>query len=161
MTFKNRSEIFNNIADYIESNHIDLIYFLQHEAGKILEDAHDEIREAIDFLRYYSKQIDQDINSILQGPTGEENKLIYNPKGNFLCISPWNFPVAIVIGQITAALAAGNRVILKPSEHTPILGYLVVKIFHENGIPKDSLLLVLGDGVIGDALTKSLSLIHI
>ena len=155
MTFKNRSEIFNNIADYIESNHIDLIYFLQHEAGKILEDAHDEIREAIDFLRYYSKQIDQDINSILQGPTGEENKLIYNPKGNFLCISPWNFPVAIVIGQITAALAAGNRVILKPSEHTPILGYLVVKIFHENGIPKDSLLLVLGDGVVGDALTKS------
>ena len=63
--------------------------------------------------------------------------------------------MAIVIGQITAALAAGNRVILKPSEHTPILGYLVVKIFHENGIPKDSLLLVLGDGVVGDALTKS------
>ena len=84
-----------------------------------------------------------------------DNELItYTSKGRFLCISPWNFPVAILIGQISAALACGNKVIVKPSEHTSILGYLVVKKFHELGIPKDALELILGDGSYGETLTK-------
>ena len=87
-------------------------------------------------------------------PTGEENIISYTPKGRFLCISPWNFPVAILIGQISAALACGNKVIVKPSEHTSILGYLVVKKFHDLGIPSDALELILGDGYYGEALTK-------
>jgi RHH-type proline utilization regulon transcriptional repressor/proline dehydrogenase/delta 1-pyrroline-5-carboxylate dehydrogenase len=71
----------------------------------------------------------------LEGPTGEENVLTYGPKGHIVCISPWNFPVAILIGQISAALITGNKVTLKPSEHTSILGFLVVNIFHKNGVP--------------------------
>jgi RHH-type proline utilization regulon transcriptional repressor/proline dehydrogenase/delta 1-pyrroline-5-carboxylate dehydrogenase len=91
---------------------------------------------------------------ILEGPTGEENVLSYGPKGHFICISPWNFPVAILIGQISAALITGNKVTLKPSEHTSILGYIVASTFHKNGVPTDALELVLGDGTYGDILSK-------
>jgi RHH-type proline utilization regulon transcriptional repressor/proline dehydrogenase/delta 1-pyrroline-5-carboxylate dehydrogenase len=86
--------------------------------------------------------------------TGEENIISYSPKGRFLCISPWNFPVAILIGQISAALASGNNVMIKPSEHTSILGYLVTKRFHEAGVPVNTLELILGDGIYGEMLTK-------
>ena len=88
----------------------------------------------------------------LEGPTGEENILSYEAKGHFICISPWNFPVAILIGQISAALITGNKVTVKPSEHTSILGYIVASTFHKNGVPTDALELVLGDGVYGAAL---------
>jgi RHH-type proline utilization regulon transcriptional repressor/proline dehydrogenase/delta 1-pyrroline-5-carboxylate dehydrogenase len=90
----------------------------------------------------------------LEGPTGESNILSYSAKGHFLCISPWNFPVAILIGQISAALITGNKVTVKPSEHTSILGYIVIRKFHENGVPLDALELVLGDGRHGDVLSK-------
>ena len=150
-----RSEILNKIADNIEKEPYELIYFLINEAGKTIQNAIDEIREAVDFLRYYSNQILKILDtSDLEGPTGEENLITYTSKGRFLCISPWNFPVAILIGQISAALACGNKVIAKPSEHTSILGYLVVKKFHELGIPKDALELILGDGSYGETLTK-------
>ena len=150
-----RSEILNKIADNIEEEPYELIYFLINEAGKTIQNAIDEIREAVDFLRYYSNQILKISDaSDLEGPTGEENLISYTSKGRFLCISPWNFPVAILIGQISAALACGNKVIVKPSEHTSILGYLVVKKFHELGIPKDALELILGDGSYGETLTK-------
>ena len=150
-----RSEILNKIADNIEEEPYELIYFLINEAGKTIQNAIDEIREAVDFLRYYSNQILKISDaSDLEGPTGEENLITYTSKGRFLCISPWNFPVAILIGQISAALACGNKVIVKPSEHTSILGYLVVKKFHELGIPKDALELILGDGSYGETLTK-------
>ncbi len=150
-----RSEILNKIANNIEEEPYELIYFLINEAGKTIQNAIDEIREAIDFLRYYSNQILKISDaSDLEGPTGEENLITYTSKGRFLCISPWNFPVAILIGQISAALACGNKVIVKPSEHTSILGYLVVKKFHELGIPKDALELILGDGSYGETLTK-------
>jgi len=155
-----RAKILEKIADDIEEKPYELIYFLINEAGKTIQNAIDEIREGVDFLRYYSKEIIKLINneSQLDGPTGEENNISYTPKGRFLCISPWNFPVAILIGQISAALACGNKVIVKPSEHTSILGFLVVKKFHELGIPKDALELVLGDGSYGDVLTKTNSL---
>ena len=150
-----RSEILNKIANNIEEEPYELIYFLINEAGKTIQNAIDEIREAVDFLRYYSNQILKISDaSDLEGPTGEENLITYTSKGRFLCISPWNFPVAILIGQISAALACGNKVIAKPSEHTSILGYLVVKKFHELGIPKDALELILGDGSYGETLTK-------
>ena len=96
----------------------------------------------------------EESNQELEGPTGELNTLSYSPKGHFICISPWNFPVAILIGQISAALISGNKVTIKPSEHTSILGYLVVKMFHKNGVPSDILELVLGDGKHGDMLSK-------
>ena len=150
-----RSKILNKIANDIEENPYELMYFLINEAGKTIQNSIDEIREAVDFLRYYSNQILEISNSSqLEGPTGEENLITYVPKGRFLCISPWNFPVAILVGQISAALACGNSVVVKPSEHTSILGYLVIKKFHELGIPEDALELILGDGDIGETLTK-------
>ena len=153
---KERAKILIAISEDLESNPYQLIYYLMNEAGKTIQNAIDEIREAVDFLRYYSNQmIDIDkADGKLEGPTGEENVLSYGPKGHFICISPWNFPVAILIGQISAALIAGNKVTLKPSEHTSILGYIVATTFHKNGVPIDSLELVLGDGLYGDALSR-------
>ena len=150
-----RSNILKNIADAIDKNPHELIFYLINEAGKTIQNAVDEIREAVDFLRYYSQEALKIFNNDeLDGPTGEENKIIFGPKGRFLCISPWNFPVAILIGQISAALVCGNKVIVKPSEHTPILGFLVIKKFHEFGVPIDALELILGDGIYGELLTK-------
>tara|TARA_X000000368_G_scaffold126070_1_gene99015 strand:- start:13279 stop:16323 length:3045 start_codon:yes stop_codon:yes gene_type:complete len=157
---KERARVLENIANEIEKNPYEIIYFLINESGKTIQNAIDEIREGVDFLRYYSQEIIKISNNTnnLDGPTGEENKISYSPKGRFLCISPWNFPVAILIGQISAALVCGNRVIVKPSEHTSLLGYLIVQIFHQFGIPKDALELILGDGSYGEILTKTKSL---
>ena len=150
-----RSKILQDIADHIEQEPNQLIFYLINEAGKTIQNAIDEIREAIDFLRYYSEQIKEiNKNNELEGPTGEINNISYSNKGRFLCISPWNFPVAILIGQISAALACGNNVLIKPSEHTSILGYLVVKIFHKYGVPLEALQLIIGDGMYGELLTK-------
>lgn len=151
-----RAKILIDISNELETNPYQLIYYLMHEAGKTIQNSIDEIREAIDFLRYYSNQMlgIEGSNQELEGPTGELNTLSYSPKGHFICISPWNFPVAILIGQISAALISGNKVTIKPSEHTSILGYLVVKMFHKNGVPSDTLELVLGDGKHGDMLSK-------
>jgi RHH-type proline utilization regulon transcriptional repressor/proline dehydrogenase/delta 1-pyrroline-5-carboxylate dehydrogenase len=156
LDIEERAEILIAISDDLESNPYQLIYYLMNEAGKTIQNAIDEIREAVDFLRYYSKQminIDKK-NGKLEGPTGEENILSYGAKGHFICISPWNFPVAILIGQISAALITGNKVTVKPSEHTSILGYIVASIFYKNGVSADALELVLGDGLYGDVLSK-------
>jgi RHH-type proline utilization regulon transcriptional repressor/proline dehydrogenase/delta 1-pyrroline-5-carboxylate dehydrogenase len=156
---KKRTEILNRVADSIEKDPYELIFYLINEAGKTIQNAVDEIREGVDFLRYYAEQALKIIEEReLEGPTGEENKILYSPKGRFLCISPWNFPVAILIGQISAALSCGNKVIAKPSEHTSILGYLVVRKFHKCGVPLSALELILGDGLYGDMLTKINSL---
>jgi RHH-type proline utilization regulon transcriptional repressor/proline dehydrogenase/delta 1-pyrroline-5-carboxylate dehydrogenase len=127
LNVKERAKILIAISDDLESNPYQLIYYLMNEAGKTIQNAIDEIREAVDFLRYYSKQMIniEEKNGELEGPTGEENILSYGAKGHFICISPWNFPVAILIGQISAALITGNKVTVKPSEHTSILGYIV------------------------------------
>ena len=156
LSVEERAKILIAISDDLESNPYQLIYYLMNEAGKTIQNAIDEIREAVDFLRYYSKQmIDiEEKNGKLEGPTGEENILSYGAKGHFICISPWNFPVAILIGQISAALITGNKVTVKPSEHTSILGYIVASTFHKNGVPTDVLELVLGDGAYGDVLLK-------
>ena len=151
-----RAKILIAISEDLESNPYQLIYYLMNEAGKTIQNAIDEIREAIDFLRYYSEQMIniEEKNGKLDGPTGEENILSYGAKGHFICISPWNFPVAILIGQISAALITGNKVTVKPSEHTSILGYIVASAFYKNGVPADALELVLGDGLYGDVLSR-------
>ena len=130
---KQRAQILQAISNELESNPYKLIYYLMHEAGKTIQNSIDEIREAVDFLRYYSNQMIEleERDGKLDGPTGEENILTYGPKGHIVCISPWNFPVAILIGQISAALITGNKVTLKPSEHTSILGFLVVSTFNQ------------------------------
>ena len=156
VTVLERTKVLMGIADEIEAAPYQLIYYLMNEAGKTIQNAIDEIREAIDFLRYYSNQmiIINQKDSLLEGPTGEINNLFYSSKGHFLCVSPWNFPVAILVGQISAALVTGNKVTVKPSEHTSILGFLVAQLFHKNGVPLNSLQLVLGDGKHGDILSR-------
>mgnify|MGYP002700136669 FL=1 len=149
---ESRFKILNAVADLLEEQRPKFIYLLMHEAGKTLEDSIDEIREAVDFLRYYA-QCAIDLKPIFQrGPTGEDNILEYGSKGTVLCISPWNFPLAITVGQIAAALAAGNTVISKPSEHTPILAFEAINLFLDQGLPEDAIHLFLGKGDIAQAI---------
>jgi RHH-type proline utilization regulon transcriptional repressor/proline dehydrogenase/delta 1-pyrroline-5-carboxylate dehydrogenase len=154
-SIESRNKILLSVADRLEDEQAKFVYLLMHEAGKTLEDALDEIREAVDFLRYYSQQA-LNLEPVSQrGPTGEDNILEYGPKGIILCISPWNFPLAITIGQIAAALAAGNTVISKPSEHTPIIAFEAINLFFEQGLQEDVLHLFLGNGDMGQAIISS------
>ena len=127
------------------------------EAGKTLADGVAEVREAVDFLRYYAAQARAQFGAPeqLPGPTGESNQLQLQGRGVFVCISPWNFPLAIFLGQVSAALAAGNSVIAKPAEQTNLIGHAAVKLLHEAGIPEAVLQFLPGDGAtVGAALTK-------
>jgi len=150
-----RAKILQNASDLIEENRDIFINLLVREAGKTIDDCIAEIREAVDFCRYYAdlaaKQFEDPIR--LPGPTGEKNELYLGGRGTFLCIAPWNFPLAIFVGQVAAALAAGNSVIAKPAEQTPIIAWHAVKLFHEAGVPLDALHLLLGSGAdVGAAL---------
>ncbi|MGL9725676.1 MAG: bifunctional proline dehydrogenase/L-glutamate gamma-semialdehyde dehydrogenase PutA [Wolbachia sp.] len=136
-----RAKYLERAADLFEKRMKELIYILIVEAGKILPDAIAEVREAVDFLRYYAMVAKNELNNWkkLPGPTGEDNFIFFEGRGVFLCISSWNFPLAIFIGQVSAALAAGNTVLAKSAEQTPIIAYEAVKILHEAGIPKNAL----------------------
>jgi RHH-type transcriptional regulator, proline utilization regulon repressor / proline dehydrogenase / delta 1-pyrroline-5-carboxylate dehydrogenase len=114
------------------------------------------VRESVDFLRYYADQAAREFSEpqILPGPAGEANTLSLQGRGVFVCISPWNFPLAIFVGQLAAALAAGNAVLAKPAPQTPIIAHEAVRILHEAGIPNDALMLVIGDAEIGAALVE-------
>jgi len=118
------------------------------EAGKTIVDAHNEIREAIDYLRFYAMQCRYLFGSEqpLPGPVGEQNQLCWRARGIFFCISPWNFPVAIYTGQVAAALAAGNAVIAKPAEQTSLLAMCATELMYEAGIPREVLHFMPGDG---------------
>src|SRR5262249_10195383 len=117
-------------------------------------DALAEIREATDFCRYYAAQARLSLKpETLPGPTGESNELRYRGRGVFVCISPWNFPLAIFLGQVSAALVAGNAVVAKPAEQTPLIAMEAVRILHEAGVPARALHLVPGDDKVGAALT--------
>src|SRR5439155_21783681 len=106
------------------------------QGGKRLDDALAEVREAVDFCRYYALEARRTLTPrALPGPTGEANELRYRGRGVFVCISPWNFPLSIFLGQITAALVAGNTVVAKPAEQTPLVAAEAVRILHEAGIP--------------------------
>ena len=149
-----RASILRRAADLMENDTGRILALLQAEAGKTLDDALAELREAVDFLRYYAGEAERlfAVPIALPGPTGEENRLIYRPRGVFVAIAPWNFPLAIFTGQIAAALAAGNAVVAKPAEQTPLIGHLAIELLHRAGVPGDALNLVLGDGAIGAAL---------
>ncbi len=130
-----------------------LLALLQSEGGKTLDDAVAELREAIDFCRYYAVEARRSLAPLpLPGPTGESNELRYRGRGVFVCISPWNFPLAIFTGQVAAALAAGNCVVAKPAEQTPLIAELAVRLMRQAGIDADALHLVFGDGRAGAAL---------
>ncbi len=143
-----RAEILNSAADELEKNCHYFMGLIAEEAGRTLADGLSEVREAVDFLRYYAGQAAEKFEGgiLLPGPTGEHNELYLQGRGTFLCISPWNFPLAIFLGQVSAALAAGNAVIAKPAEQTPIVAAEAVKILHAAGVPIDILHLMTGDG---------------
>ena len=149
-----RAACLERAADLIEARRGRFTALLQAEAGKTLDDALAEIREAVDFCRYYAMQARAHFGEgeLLPGPAGEENRLALRGRGVFVCISPWNFPLAIFLGQVTAALAAGNAVVAKPAEQTPLIAFEAVRLLHEAGVPQDVLAFVPGDGEIGAAL---------
>ncbi|HWV40333.1 bifunctional proline dehydrogenase/L-glutamate gamma-semialdehyde dehydrogenase PutA [Pseudorhodoplanes sp.] len=149
-----RARILDRAGDLLESRRGVFIALLQEEGGKTLDDCVAEWREAIDYCRYYAAQARKTlVPQMMPGPTGESNELRYRGRGVFVCIAPWNFPLAIFLGQVTAALVAGNAVVAKPAEQTPLIACQAVRLLHEAGIPHHALHLVLGDGKIGAALT--------
>ena len=136
-----RADCLERAADLLEAQHVELLALLIREAGKTLPDAVAEVREAVDFCRYYAAQARTDFAApkVLPGPTGERNELSLHGRGVFVCISPWNFPLAIFVGQISAALAAGNAVLAKPAEPTTLIGAAAVRLLHKAGVPVDVL----------------------
>src|SRR5690606_8089744 len=138
---EHRAQCLMNAAQQLREKRQPLIHLLVREAGKTLADAIAEVREAEDFLRYYAAQAREHFSAplTLPGPTGETNELHLHGRGVFVCISPWNFPLAIFLGQVSAALAAGNAVIAKPAESTPLVASLAVHLLHASGVPKDVL----------------------
>jgi RHH-type proline utilization regulon transcriptional repressor/proline dehydrogenase/delta 1-pyrroline-5-carboxylate dehydrogenase len=152
-----RALVLERAAEIFEARRDELIARCVREAGKTLPDAVAEVREAVDFLRYYALQARLlfGTETVLQGPTGERNALRLRGRGVFACISPWNFPLAIFTGQVSAALAAGNAVIAKPAEQTPLTAALAVQFLHEAGVPPGVLQFLPGDGAsVGAALTR-------
>src|SRR6185437_15750228 len=118
-----RAAILEQAAGLLEQRRAHFIALLQREGGKTLEDAVSEVREAVDFCRYYAAQGKKLFGEVeaMPGPTGESNRLQLRGRGVFIAISPWNFPLAIFTGQVTAALMAGNAVVAKPAEQTPLI----------------------------------------
>jgi RHH-type proline utilization regulon transcriptional repressor/proline dehydrogenase/delta 1-pyrroline-5-carboxylate dehydrogenase len=150
-----RAAALERTADLIETNRAWLISLLQREGGKTLDDCVAEVREAADFCRYYALEARRTLApQLMPGPTGESNELRYRGRGVVVCISPWNFPLAIFTGQIAAALAAGNAVIAKPAEQTPLVASEAVRLLYAAGIPVNVLHLLPGDGKIGAALVE-------
>ena len=138
-----RAACLERAADIMQTEMPDLLGLIMREAGKSMPNAIAEVREAIDFLRYYAEQARRTL-----GPG-------HRPLGPVVCISPWNFPLAIFTGQIAAALVAGNPVLAKPAEETPLIAAQGVRILHEAGIPANALQLLPGDGRIGAALVAA------
>src|SRR3954451_5570587 len=149
-----RAAALEKAADLLEQRAAHFIALLQGEGGKTLDDAISEVREAVDFCRYYAAQGRELFGEgkAMPGPTGESNMLRLRGRGVFVAISPWNFPLAIFLGQVTAALMAGNAVVAKPAEQTPLIAAEAIRLLHEAGVPVSALHLVTGDGRIGGAL---------
>ena len=150
-----KAEVLRVLADLFEKHMPELIALCQREAGKTVQDSIDEVREAVDFCRYYAQQAEHHFGQSisLPGPTGESNELMFEGRGVFVCISPWNFPLAIFIGQIAAALVAGNTVIAKPAESTSLIAYRAIQLLLEAGLPPQVLQLLTGSGqLLGNVL---------
>jgi RHH-type proline utilization regulon transcriptional repressor/proline dehydrogenase/delta 1-pyrroline-5-carboxylate dehydrogenase len=149
-----RAAILRRAADAMEEQMPSLCALLVKEAFKTWADAVSEVREAVDFLRYYANEAERIMQPVqLPGPTGESNELRLSPRGAWVCISPWNFPLAIFTGQVAAALATGNTVLAKPAEQTPAVAAQAVALLHGAGVPRDALQLLHGPGeTVGAAL---------
>ncbi len=151
-----RAAILERAADLYERDRAKLMAVMVREAGKTLDNAQGDVREAVDFLRYYAAEARRlfDAAVALPGPTGERNTLELRGRGPFACIAPWNFPLAIFTGQVAAGLAAGNTVLAKPAEQTPITAFLATRLLHEAGVPPNVLHLLTGGGAVGAVLVK-------
>ena len=154
---RDRAAMLEKAAELMEENAPEFMALCCREAGKTMHDAVAEIREAVDFLRYYALQARKHFDTplVLPGPTGEYNELSLHGRGVFACISPWNFPLAIFTGQVSAGLASGNCVLAKPADQTPAIAALAVNTLHRAGVPRAALQLVPGKGsVVGARMTS-------
>lgn len=152
-----RAVILERLADLLEANYGELMALCHREAGKTLQDSIDEIREAVDFCRYYAVQARKGMSEVTQLPLhdGTTAQLQRQGRGVFVCISPWNFPLAIFLGQVTAALAAGNTVIAKPAEQTSLIAFRAIELLLEAGLPAGAVQFLPGDGAtVGTPLTS-------
>jgi RHH-type proline utilization regulon transcriptional repressor/proline dehydrogenase/delta 1-pyrroline-5-carboxylate dehydrogenase len=149
-----RAAALERAADLLESRRDRFVALAAAEAGKTLVDGIAEVREAVDFCRYYAAEARDRLAHacVMPGPTGEDDRLHHRGRGVFVAISPWNFPLAIFLGQVSAALVAGNTVVAKPAEQTPLIAFEAVKLLHEAGVPASALQFVPGDGRVGAAL---------
>ncbi|MGP9820928.1 bifunctional proline dehydrogenase/L-glutamate gamma-semialdehyde dehydrogenase PutA [Salinarimonas sp. NSM] len=149
-----RAGALRRMADLMERDRGRLVHLMQVEAGKTVDDALAELREAVDFCRYYAAQAEDVFGAPIEfpGPTGETNRMTLRGRGVFVAISPWNFPLAIFVGQVAAALVAGNTVVAKPAEQTPLVAAHAAALFQEAGVPAGALAFVPGDGAIGARL---------
>jgi RHH-type proline utilization regulon transcriptional repressor/proline dehydrogenase/delta 1-pyrroline-5-carboxylate dehydrogenase len=149
-----RAACLDRAADLLEAQSAAFVALIVREAGRTVPDALDELREAVDFCRYYAGEARAQFAGPLPlpGPTGERNLYQLHGRGVFVCISPWNFPLAIFLGQVAAALAAGNSVVAKPAEQTPLIGAAAIRLLHAAGVPGDIVHLLPGDGGVGAAL---------
>ena len=148
-----RANILNRAADLFEKHSDELLRLCVMEGGRSVPDSISELREAVDFMRYYGAQARKHYGEpiVMPGPTGERNTYSMRGRGVFIAISPWNFPLAIFTGQVTAALAAGNAVLAKPAAPTPLVAYRAVQLLHEAGVPPDLLHFIPGSGrLIGE-----------
>ena len=152
-----RAAVLRRAADALQQQLPRFCALMVKEAFKTWGDAVSEVREAIDFLRYYAGEAERIMAPIaLPGPTGETNELRLHGRGVWVCISPWNFPLAIFIGQVAAALSTGNTVLAKPAEQTPGVAWEAVKLLHQAGVPEDALQLLHGPGdTVGAALVAA------
>ena len=152
-----RAAILRRAGDALQQQMPRFCALLVKEAFKTWGDAVSEVREAVDFLRYYADEAERIMQPVaLPGPTGETNELRLVARGVWVCISPWNFPLAIFTGQVAAALATGNAVLAKPAEQTPGVAWEAVKLLHQAGVPEGALQLLHGPGeTVGAALVAS------
>lgn len=152
-----RADILRNIANLFEANYAELMALCQVEAGKTTQDSIDEIKEAVDFCRFYADEVERLDKSVYEFTdlSGKLSRQVYKARGTFVCISPWNFPLAIYTGQIVAALAAGNTVVAKPAEQTSLIAHFGAQLMYEAGVPSHALQFVTGAGEVGGALTSA------
>ncbi len=152
-----RAQILRKTAELFEENYAELMALCQAEAGKTTQDSIDEIKEAVDFCRFYADEAERLDDKVHQFTdlSGKHIRQVYKARGTFVCISPWNFPLAIYTGQIVAALAAGNTVVAKPAEQTSLIAHFGAQLMYQAGVPTNALQFVTGAGEVGAALTQA------
>ena len=156
-----RAKVLRAMGDALEASTDRLVAILSRESGKTLNDGVSEVREAVDFCRYYAGLAEKQFASpaVMAGPVGETNHLMLHGRGVFVCISPWNFPLAIFTGQIVGALAAGNAVMAKPAAQSPLIAAEAVRLFHKAGLNANLLALLTGPGsTVGQMLVTHLGI---